>query len=258
VISLIPMAGKGSRFKEEGYKLPKPFIPVMNMPMFMAAIKSFPVADRYILISLKEFAQRFPFTAYLDKYFEDYVALTIDGLTEGQACTCLLAEEHLIPDDSLMISSCDYQLVYDEAAYDALLQDPSIDVIIWTFQTGSITKKDPQAFAYCRVDGNRVLEVVEKQTISDTPHLDPAVVGTFTYKKARDFVMGAKLMIEKNIRVNNEFYVGTSINQLIDAGKKVVIFPVEKFISFGDPFELQVYQAWEEFFFNEQSHPYQG
>ena len=50
--------------------------------------------------------------------------------------------------------------------------------------------------------------------------------------------------ISKNIRVNNEFYVGTSINQLIEAGKKVVCFPVEKFISFGDPFELNLYQYW--------------
>ena len=69
---------------------------------------------------------------------------------------------------------------------------------------------------------------------------------------------GAKRMIEKNIRINNEFYVGTSINQLIEEGLDVRIFPVGKFISFGDPFELELYQAWEEFFYQEKRHPYSG
>lgn len=258
MISLIPMAGQGSRFKEAGYQLPKPFIPIMNMPMFMAAIRSFPRSDRYLLVCQKEFVRRYSFQKQVEQYLSSCEVLTVDGLTEGQACTCLVAEDRMDPNDMLMISSCDYQLVYDEEAHQQLFHDPTIDVIVWTFQTGAITKKSPEAFAYCRTMGNHVLEVVEKRTISETPHLDPAVTGTFTYRRVSDFLYGAKMMIQKNIRINGEFYVGTSINQLIEIGKKVVVFPVKKFISFGDPFELQLYQAWEEFFFNEESHPYHG
>lgn len=258
MICLIPMAGRGSRFSAEGYNLPKPFIPVMNRPMFMAAIMSLPQADRYILIGQKDFEERYSFQEYAQTHIPNCKVLTVDGVTEGQTSTCLIAEPELNTEETLFIACCDSQLVYDDAYYQTLLNDTSIDVIIWTFQMGSITKKDPIAFAYCRVEDGRVVEVVEKRTISDTPHKDPAVVGAFTYRRAADFLDSSHAMIAKNIRVNNEFYVGTSINQLIEAGKKVVHFPVDKFISFGDPFELQIYQAWEDYFFNEKQHPYKG
>ena len=208
------------------------------------SIRSFPQADQYIIICQEEFVIRYSFKKKVEQYLPNCRVLTVDSITEGQACTCLLAEHFIESEDPLTISSCDYQLVYDETMYDELRNDVSVDVIIWTFQIGQIVKKDPNAFAYCRTEGSQVIEVVEKQTISETPHLDPAVVGTFTYRQFQDFVEGAQKTISKNIRVNNEFYVGTSINQLIEAGKKVVCFPVEKFISFGDPFELNLYQYW--------------
>ncbi len=260
MISLVPMAGRGSRFISDGYRLPKPFIPIAGKPMFVAALNSFLPADKYIFICQGEFLQKYPFAEELQKYFANSVTLSVDEVTQGQACTCLLAEKHLDMGEELLISSIDYQTIYDEEALASMLADETIDVIIFTFQSGSTCLKAPEAFAYCRTDrdSDRVIEVVEKRTISDTPELDPAVVGTFYYRHAIQFVPGAKQMIERNIRVNNEFYVGTSINQLIEQGLNVRIFPIKKFISFGDPLELQLYQAWEEYFYNEPNHPYNG
>ena len=258
MISLIPMAGRGSRFVQENYSLPKPFIPIMGLPMFVASIKSFPPADKFIFICRKSFLEKYPFEDEARRNFPDCEILSVERVTEGQACTCLLAEPHMDPSKSLLISSIDYQLVYDEVAFERMRVDESIDLVVFTFQTRSITKKNPNAFAYCRVEGDRVVEVVEKRTISDKPELDPAVVGTFYYRRAGDFVRGAKEMIRKDIRVNNEFYVGTSINQLIKENLNVRVFPVDKFVSFGDPFEVHLYQAWEEYFYNEKTHPYHG
>lgn len=258
MLSLIPMAGRGSRFRHEGYGLPKPFIPIRKQPMFLAAIRSFAPADRYILICLEEFVQKYSFKARVEQELEHCTVMAIDGVTLGQACTCLLAEPLMRPDEALTISSCDYLLRFDTSTYRALLADPSVDVIVWTFRPGAVAKGDLKAFAYCRTQGSRVTEVVEKRLISDSPRNDPAVVGTFTYKAASDFVLGARTMIDKNIRVNGEFYVGTSINQLIELGKNVVCMEVSHFVSLGTPFELQLYQAWEELFFKEPSHPYTG
>ena len=115
--------------------------------------------------------------------------------------------------------------------------------------------KNPEAFAYCltQKDGNEVLKIVEKKTISKNPELDPLVTGTFWYRRASDMIFGAEEMISKNIRVNNEHYVGTSINQLIERGKKFVIFDVDNWISFGDPFELNMYEYWINYFDEKKS-----
>lgn len=216
--------------------------------MFVAALRSFPPAHRHIFVCLRGVGKPLNFEKVAKKHFPDSCFVFADKPTEGPASTCLLAQKYLEPNENLLISSIDYQIVYDYRAFNELTQDNSVDVIIFTFFMGHITKKSPEAFAYCHVQGDLVSEVVEKKTISDTPWRDHAVVGTFFYKKCEDFILGANQMIQKNIRVNNEFYVGTSINQLIELGKKVVVFPVNKFISFGDPFELEIYRYWEDFF----------
>lgn len=256
MINLIPMAGRGNRFFQELYNVPKPFIPVMGNPMFITTTKSFPPADRYIFICLREHYKKYKVKSIAEGVFKNSEIVVIDNVTEGQTCTCLKAEDRLNYNEGLYIASSDYQVVYDRDKYEKLLRDDEVDVIIWTFKIGAIKKANPNAFAYCRVNGERVLEVIEKHTISNTPHLDPAVVGSFTYRRAELFIHGAKQMIKKNIRVNNEFYVATSINQLIEEGFKVVTFEVEKFISFGNPMELMLVQYWQDYFDKLEDHPY--
>lgn len=258
MISLVPMAGRGSRFLKAGHRLPKPFIPIMGIPMFLAALKSFPQAEKIILICQEWFLTRYHFETQVKKYLPSARIISVAEVSEGQACTCLLAQDFIADHEELLISSIDYQIVYDEAEFARLRADDSVDVVIFTFQTRAITKRDPKAFAYCRVQDGDVVEVVEKRLISEKPDLDPAVVGTFYYKRTGDFIRSAQKIITQNIRVNNEFYVGTSINQLIAEGMSVRAFPVTKFISFGDPFELQLFQYWEDFFYQEKNHPYSG
>jgi dTDP-glucose pyrophosphorylase len=255
-INLIPMAGRGSRFFEQKYRVPKPFVPVRGRPMFLTAASSFPNADHAIFLIQAEHLAKYPIAATISRSYPQHSLIPVHGVTEGQACTCLLAEDILHPQASLFIASCDYEMIYDRQRYEALVNNPEIDVIIWTFTIGAVKKANPNAFAYCRTEGNHVLEVVEKRTISDDPYNDPAVVGSFTYRTADLFVQGARQMIAKNIRVNGEFYVGTSINQLIEAGYRVVTFPIDKFISFGNPYELRHFEYWEEYFDDLRDHPY--
>jgi hypothetical protein len=226
--------------------------------MFAAALKSFPPADKVVFVCLDAFLAKFPFEREARKHFPGCRVVTLPDVTQGQACTCLAAKHLLDADEPLLISSVDYQIVYDEEALSGLFHDPSVDVVIFTFHLSSLFRRAANAYAYCRVQGEDVVEIVEKRTISARPEKDHAVVGTFYYRCSSDFVRAAESMIAQNIRVNNEFYVGTSINQLIREGRKVRVLPVRKFVCFGTPFELELFQAWEEFFYYEPRHPYKG
>ena len=75
------------------------------------------------------------------------------------------------------------------------------------------------------------------------------VVGSFWFRDSNDFVLAAENSIKNNVNVNGEHYIGNSLNYLINMGKKIKIFEIDKWISFGDPFELNVYYYWEELFF---------
>ena len=97
-INLIPLAGRGKRFADEGYKLPKPVVPVDGVPMVVAAAKSLPSADKTVFICLKEHIKKYHIDKEIKKYFPKAVIVPIAGVTEGQASTCLLAEKYIDPD----------------------------------------------------------------------------------------------------------------------------------------------------------------
>ncbi len=249
-IGLIPMAGEGSRFRDYGYRVAKPLIKVVDSPMVIRTVNSIPSQDKWIFLPRKKDLDKYPIEKTLNFFSNDCVIFPVEGLTSGQAATCLLAKEFIDNDSELIISSADYECLYDNELWELIISDPEIDGVIWTYRSKSMVLKNPENFAYCCVkeDGVTVTEVVEKRTISDNPHLDPLVVGTFWYKNSQDFIIAAENSIKNDVVVNGEHYVGTSINYLIQQGKKFVIFDVDQWISFGDPFELRVLEYWQDHF----------
>lgn len=248
-VNLMPMAGKGSRFRQAGYRASKPLIQVRGKPMMCAACESFPAAERWVFLVRKDDVQKYPMEMALQGIQGRSDIISVDHETSGQAATCLLAAYTLPPAAPVFIASCDYETRYDAAAWQRVLDDPSIDGAIWTTRLGAMLTKSPEAFAYCVVKGDGSVErVVEKSIISATPQNDPMVVGSFWFRRAEDFMYAAQTAVERNIHVNGEHYIGNSINLLLEKGKRFVVFDVEQWISYGDPFELEVYQYWEEYF----------
>ncbi len=249
-VALMPMAGRGSRFVKFGYRVAKPLILVNGVPMAIRAAVSLPPVDDWIFLPRADDLSRHPIEGALRDLPGGVKLIGVHNETSGQAATCLLAED-LIPNNAeLIITSCDYEVRYSAQAWLNLINDNSIDGVIWTFRCRGMPVKDPNAFAYCLLndDGRTVKKLVEKKAVSQTPHLDPLVVGTFWFRRAADFKKAAHNLINKDILVNGEHYVGTSINYLVENGYKFVIFDVEQWISFGDPFELQIMEFWQDHF----------
>ncbi len=247
---LIPMAGKGSRFREYGYRVAKPLIKIGGIPMVIRTVGSMPNQDKWIFLPRQEDVDRYPIEKTLQQFSDGCIIKPVKQHTSGQAATCMLAENQVNDNSELLIASADYEHRYNHDIWQSILDDLTIDGAIWTYRSGSMALKDPEKFAYCqlRKDGMTIDKVVEKQTISDTPYLDPLVVGTFWYRRAGDFKSAARNLIDNNIMVNGEHYVGTSINYLIEEGKKFVIFDIDQWVSFGDPFELKILEYWQEYF----------
>jgi NDP-sugar pyrophosphorylase family protein len=249
-VNLIPMAGKGSRFREYGYRLGKPLIPVKNKPMVITACESFPAASKWIFLPRADDCKKYPIVDALDSFYANSSIVPVDHETSGQAATCLLAKNEIFLNNPLFIASCDYETHYSEDAWKEIVKDETIDGAIWTYRMGSFLTKDPKAFAYCELksDGVTISRIVEKDIISNNPGDDPMALGSFWFRRGKDFTHAAKHAIKNDININGEHYVANSINILLAEGKKFVIFDVNLWVSFGDPFELQVFQYWEEYF----------
>jgi HAD superfamily hydrolase (TIGR01509 family) len=242
---VIPMAGEGSRFKEAGYTIPKPFIPVGGKPMIQWVIenmipKHIPKDHYYLKFHL------IVRTAHvtgnrLDSLFWDvpsnvsYTYHTTDGLTEGAACSVLLAEKEINNNDPLLIINSDQYLEWNPDVFYKTLLNPEYDGNILTFY-----QPDPYdlKWSYAKVTGEGlVTEVQEKKWIS--PY---ATVGLYGWRKGADFVKYAKQMILKNIRVKNEFYVCPVYNESIQDGQHVRVKLCTGMWGLGVPEDLEKFR----------------
>lgn len=229
---VIPMAGRGSRFANAGYEMPKPLIDVLGHPMIEYVTQNIrPNCEhKFIYICQEEHLNKYNLADVLKKMSPGCEIITIDHITEGAACTVLLAEKLIDNDDAMMIANSDQYVDTDINTYLNAMKEK--DGLIMTMPAN-----DPKwSFIKYDKDGNVTL-VREKEVISDE-----ATVGIYNYKHGKDFVKYAHQMINKNIRVNNEFYVAPVYNEMIEDGKKIGFCDVgAKMYGLGVPDDLNYF-----------------
>lgn len=256
-INLFPLAGEGKRFKDEDYKTPKPLIKISGLPMIVQAARALPSSDQHIFVCRKEHLDNHDLGNILKKYFNKTKIIPVDYLTEGQASTCLLAEDYLDPDSPLNIGACDNSMVYEMSKYDEFCQDPNVDALIWTFRNNPTAWLNPEMYGWVRIDrDNYATQVSVKVPISNNPKRDHAIIGTFSFKKAKYFTENAHKMKKADRRINNEFYVDECMNFLIENGLKVKVLEVNHYICWGTPDDLRTFEYWQNFFDLSSHHPY--
>lgn len=230
---LIPMAGEGSRFAKEGYQFPKPLIDVGGKPMIQRVVENLDFDAEYIFLVRKEHVEKYEGLENTLRQITNNKCkiILIDKLTEGAACTALLAKEFINDDEDLLIANSDQIIEYKKENFELLKNLSSVDSIVFTFNAvhpkWSFIKTNSRGF---------VSEVAEKNPISNI-----ATCGIYWYRKGKDYVKYAEQMIEKNIRVNNEFYIAPVYNELINSGKTLVPFYVHKMHGIGTPEDLKTF-----------------
>jgi HAD superfamily hydrolase (TIGR01509 family) len=228
---LIPMAGAGSRFAAAGYTFPKPLIEVNGKPMIQVVVDNLNVDAHFIFICQKEHYEKYNLQSVLNLIAPGCDIVQVDGLTEGAACTTLLAKELINNDEPLLMANSDQFVEWNSNECLYAFTADSIDGGIVTFQS----THPKWSFAKLGEDGF-VSEVAEKNPISDM-----ATVGIYYWKKGSDYVKYAEQMIEKNIRTNNEFYVCPVFNEAIGDGKKIRVKNIEKMWGIGTPEDLNYF-----------------
>ena len=228
---IIPMAGEGSRFRAAGYSLPKPLIDVEGKPMIQRVVENLSFDADYIFLVRQSHLDDYPIADNLRSIVGSSCSIVpVPGLTEGAACTVLLADEFL-DEDSLLIANSDQLVDYNRNEFLALIKTGLADYI-WTF-----TDDNPKwSFVKTLKGSNNIIKVAEKEVISNT-----ATCGIYYWSQGIDFSRAAKDMISRNDRVKNEFYICPSFNYQRRYGKTVCSFPVEQMWGLGTPEDLNAY-----------------
>lgn len=196
---VVPMAGRGSRFVDAGYELPKPLIDVNGKRMIEVVINNLkPECDhRFIFVCQREHMERFDLQSVFSRVCENFEVVGIDGITDGAAMTVLKAREFIDNENPLMIANSDQWVDMDINDYLEDMKERKLQGTMLTMKAN-----DPK-WSYARLDTKGLVkEVVEKVVISDE-----ATVGIYNFCHGSDFCRYADYMVAKDIRSNGEFYV---------------------------------------------------
>jgi HAD superfamily hydrolase (TIGR01509 family) len=228
---LIPMAGAGSRFSTAGYTFPKPLIEVKGKPMIQVVIENLNIDAEHIFIVQKEHYEKYHLKTLLNMISPGCKIVQTEGVTEGAACTTLLAKEFIDNDYPLLIANSDQFVEWDSNEFMYSMGADTIDGGILTFRSThpkwSFAELDEKGF---------VKRVAEKEPISDI-----ATVGIYYWTKGSEYVKYAEQMVEKNVRVNNEFYVAPVYNEAILDEKRIKTFDVKRMLGIGTPEDLKIF-----------------
>lgn len=225
---IIPMAGNGSRFADQGYPLPKPFIDVGGKPMIKRVVESLLLYEHeHIFLCRAEHLVKYNLSA-LFPYIKHKI-LPIYGTTEGAAITVSMVKDLVHESEDILIINSDQLFHYDSNEVD-VIRNSDVDGCLWCF-TGSGPK-----WSYVRLDENeRVIEVAEKRQISNI-----ATGGMYYWRSFGYYIECLNRMILANDRTNNEFYVAPTYNY-INPGDQIVIKMLDDIDQLGTPEDLQAY-----------------
>lgn len=257
---ILPMAGAGSRFTKKNYKDPKPLIDVNGLPMVIQAVNCLPYTNKKVFICLEDHLKNYASLreTILDTYPNTFMNTnttikSINEVTQGQACTCEIGirSMDISPDSAILISACDNGVYYDVEKYQKLVDDPTVDVIVWSFRNNPASRNNPHMYAWMETDENDFIRHVSCKKFDNVKHnikTSHVIIGTMFFRKAKYFMDGLTENYATDTRTNGEFYVDDVININIKRGLNVKVFEVDNYICWGTPDDYETYNYWQTFF----------
>jgi len=232
---LIPMAGLGSRFSNNGVLVPKPLIRVNGKTLIEHSVESLGIKGQYIFVTRKYEDTNYnkELTSILKKISSDCIEIQIDSVTSGASETALYAKNLIDNDEELIISNCDQLLYWDHNNFIETAKNLNADGSVLLFKS----KDSKNSFA--EINEDKIINIVEKRAISDN-----ALVGVHYWKHGKDFVESALNLLEQ-FRSNGlpECYISETYNFLIAKNKKISPYFISKnsYIPLGTPEDISIF-----------------
>ncbi|MBL1418930.1 MAG: glycosyltransferase family 2 protein [Alphaproteobacteria bacterium] len=245
---LIPMSGTGSRFLKAGYKIPKPLIKVQGRPMISWVRSMFPdnLQSSTYICRHDHLAETHMRQEIINTDSKANI-IGIEGHKKGPVHACLQGLDSLDDNKPVLITYCDYYMQWDFDGFVKYINQNNPEGAVPCY-TGFHPHLLPahNLYASCKIDeNNNLIEIREKfsweQDKSKALH-SPGVYYFGSVKLAKKYL---KLMVEKDMNLNGEYYNSLVYNLLVEDGLNVYIpANVSHFCQWGTPEDLNEFNLW--------------
>ena len=239
-IFIMPMAGDGIRFKNKGYLKPKPLINLGKSVMFLEAAKSFGLSQNWIFISRLKKNKKEIETLVKSKTKNSKI-IYLKKKTKGQADTIFKAKNFIKNNSAnIYINSCDLFFDYNKSELNSKIK--KYDLIVFINKPNKINLNNTNKYGWVKISKEEIIKSTCKKKVSNNPKKDWIIIGSFVFKNKFIFNLILTRLFKKNYKVNNEYYLDTTIEIALKLGLKVSFVKVNKYKSWGTPKELSYFK----------------
>lgn len=233
---IIPIGGKGERFKNAGYTKPKTLINVMGKQIICWLLDNLNLINQTkIVIPYNKELYQYNFENWLFRKYPNlnFIFIKLDKQTDGAVETILEGLKHLninnYEDESILSIDCDNFYLDDVIG-------------LWNGENSVITFNDisnQNIYSYVSTNANnQIIEIKEKNKISSN-----ACCGCYGFSSWKLLMKYAEKVISNNIRQKNEFYVSSLIQEMINDKHYFINKNIDssKYVCLGTPFQVQIF-----------------
>ncbi|NOY63502.1 MAG: NTP transferase domain-containing protein [Gammaproteobacteria bacterium] len=255
-VTLISLLDRDRLFEAEGYDLPKPLLPVSGMPMTVLANRQLPSSEKNVYICSTDDCEKYGLDQSIRDQNPEAIVEMVDNAAGGSVMSYRSGLKHVDGASPLLIGSCDSSVLWDHDKYQSLLDDQSIDAIVWTFKGYPPAIVRPAGYGWVVADSGIATSISVNAPLSDNPEADYASIGVYYFRSASMVKLVLDGLDKGDACIDDAYDLNSLMNALIKQGKKVAIFEVDSYISWGTPGEYETFNYWQSFFHKNRDHIY--
>jgi len=243
---LIPMSGQGRRYRDAGYKEPKPLIPVNGIPMISRLLENFPESWPTAFVMADNHRDT-ELPALLFKERKNGKQVFIEEHSLGPGFAALKGLELLDIEKPILLSYCDYAMVWDSARFSQFVRDSNCDACVISYRGYHAHYRSPLPYAYSKLQGERVIEVKEKGSFTSNRENEFASSGGYYFKSGKLLKEAIEFQMAQKLELNGEFYSSLTVEALLRMNPQahVRVFEIPAFFQWGTPEDLKIFEYWE-------------
>lgn len=246
---IIPMAGLGQRFQQEGYLSPKPLVKVLGTPILDKLLNCLDLnAGDTVYIPHLKYLETITFLNILTKYFrtvdvyDDFcnkklsaygkgksacVVIELELPTHGASETLLIATKFMNKEIPLLSLDCDN--IYSKCPLN-LIRNMDKAAIFYFLDT-----QENPIYSYIQIQDEKIILIREKEKISDF-----ACSGGYYFASTKTAIKYAEIAQKTWLYGTKEMYISNMYANMIADGE--IIVPIKAIPqSFGIPMAVETY-----------------
>jgi len=242
---VIPMSGRGDRFRKAGYSTLKPLIEVDGKTMVEHVVESFPGEENFLFICNESDLE----DGSLDKLFKKIAPKSkvraMPSHKKGPVFTVAHAFDDIADDEPVIVNYCDFNQQWDYRAFKKAIEGSDYDGAIPSYTGFHPHLLHKKLYAGILTDAKGdMLEIQEKHCFTENPEDSFHSSGTYYFKSGALMKRYFRELMDKDVNLNGEYYVSMAYYFFKRDGLKVAVPKLEHFMQWGTPEDLEEYEAW--------------